>query len=278
MLGLAERAAAAAIEGTRVGGVMEAMMGAGVGSLMEQMTERSKVFSQGIQALVGVNRNPFTGMIEQYRERNFGLPEIGSAFAGLDVGRYGEALGGLGLDPLIGSEFQSVAQRLSTQMAGMFADQMPKLDLGLSTNIEDLLARSLEAQEAFLEEQRTYHAEQREAGLDAKIEARFVRRNAYFNSLIIVLTFCWSIVVHFEGRMAEGEQAEADRAALIQMREDFEDMSFQLEELQQADEEREDAEAEREAIADAELAAIMREIAGSLRGQAEDGPDKETME
>jgi len=201
--------------------------------------------------------------------------QIGSVVAGLNFDRYGSIFKRVSVDRIIGTEFQLASQRLSEQIRSFHEATIPKIDLGLTANIGELLARSLSAQEALLDAQRAFVESQRDAGAASKAEARFHRRMAYFTVLISILTFFWMIAHDLEERFEGSNEERADRVELAQMREAFVVMGEQLEELRQVEEERaegEGAEAAREAAADAELAAIMREIADGLR-DAEEPPE-----
>ncbi|SEK54644.1 hypothetical protein SAMN05421666_1036 [Roseovarius nanhaiticus] len=190
-----------------------------------------------------------------------------SVFKGID-------LDGLGADLTFGKEFQAAAERLTAANASAFKG----IDLDLSVNIGDLLARSIDVQEALLVEQRAFYEEQREAAEVAKAEARFSRRMAYVAALISVLSLLFMIALEIEERWRGTDAAERaeDRAEIVQMRKAIETVGEQLAEMQKVEEERaerEDAEAAREAKADAELAAIMRDIADGLRDAEEDTDD-----
>lgn len=284
---------------TALGSVAKAMEAArlasndsGIGSALKAMTERHALFVETIQTAIANQQRPYADILERQRESASSIAkametyrdsmpniQIGSVVAGLDFDRFSTVFERLNLDRMIGSEFRNLSERLAEQVAGYrSAVTISKIDMGLSANIGDLLARSLEVQEALLEEQRAFYAEQREAVEVAKAEARFNRRLTYFNTLIVVLTFFWTIAVHLEARMAEDGQTKADYAEIVRMREAIETVSEQLEELQQVEEERaerEDTEAVREAAADAELAAIMRDIADGLR-DAEEPPEEDS--
>lgn len=262
-----------------------------IGAAIKAMTERNAMFQETLQKALSVQTRPYTEMIERYRESTLGIAQameryrssiphlqIQTAITGLDFARYNKAFAALNFDQLVGPDFRSVSLRLAEQMRAINQATLPKIDLDLTTNIGELLARSLAAQEALLAEQRAYVARQSEGEGAGKIEARFHRRMAYFSALITLLTFFWMIAHDLEERFEGDAEAQAYRTELVQMREAFENMSEQLEELQQLEEDRaewEDEEAKREAEADAELASIMREIAEGLRSAEEDSTNEE---
>ncbi|EAP83943.1 hypothetical protein [Sulfitobacter sp. EE-36] len=259
-----------------------------IGLALKAFTERHALFSQTIQKSIAAQQRPFADLLELHRESASSIAkametyrasmpniQIGSVVAGLNFDRYGSIFKRVSVDRIIGTEFQLASQRLSEQIRSFHEATIPKIDLGLTANIGELLARSLSAQEALLDAQRAFVESQRDAGAASKAEARFHRRMAYFTALISILTFFWMIAHDLEERFEGSNEERADRVELAQMREAFVVMGEQLEELRQVEEERaegEGAEAAREAAADAELAAIMREIADGLR-DAEEPPE-----
>ena len=238
-------------------------------------------FTTEMKRLVEAQTSPYRDFIERYRESTSSLrlalerndfsrsavfanvSQLSSALTNLDLGRYQGIFETLrindkfGIDNAFAKDFLSVSTRLTSQLQALRPIGAAQFDFGLSGNIEELLARSLKVQEAML-------AEQREAGGDAKAAERFQRRMAYFTSFIAMLTFFWMIALDLENRFqVDDVDLRPDPSEFVQMREAFETMSAQLEALQNAEEE----ESEREAAADAELADIMRGIAGILKEQ-----------
>lgn len=276
--------------------VQQSSIDKGIGATLKAMTDRHSSIADQMKQIVKAQRSPFDDIMLQHRETMAGLAAAVEsyktalptahlrmdAFANLSIERYGTAFERLNLDRVIGSEFQTLTKGLAEQIsAHRAAVTVPKLDMGLSANIGDLLARSLQAQERLLEEQRAFYAEQREADEAKDAKARLDRRLTYFLALIQVLSFLFMVALEIEGRWQEteeAERAEADRSEIIQMREAIETMGVQLEMLQQIEAdraEREDQEAKREAESDAELALIMREIADGLRAAEGESTDKE---
>jgi len=282
-----------AIEATRIPSLGN--INSNIGVALKAVTDRQSVLGFRVQSALNMQRRPYLDMIARHLEatkslhlavENYELTRtkiftdtsrLRVALAGLEVERFSRLFdtfkaGTFGIDQNLEKDFLRLSTQVSKQFKVVNTLAKPKIELGLSANIGELLARSIHAQEAILEEQRLFREERRESGENANSEAQFQRRLAYFQTLMMVLTFFWTIAVHYEGQVQDDEQAKADQAELVQMREAFENMSTQLEALQNAEGERsvrEKAELKREASADAELAAIMRDIAETLREQTE---------
>ena len=272
----------------------------GIGAALKAMIDRQALFGLGIQAALEEQHRPYMEVVERYRESTVGLrlvleqqetirsaifadtSHLRSTLAELGVGRFGRLLDTLkgdvfGIDQSIARDFLSVSTQISEQFRAINTLAVPKLELDLSTHIAELLTRSIQAHDAILEEQRAFGEEQNEAGRSEQADTHIFRGIVYFQTLIMVLAFSLQALIYYEEMARDDEKGQADRAELVQMREAFEDMSAQLEALQDAEEaraDREETEAEGEAAADAELAAIMREIARTLGEQIEHGEDE----
>jgi len=263
----------------------------GIGAAIRAMTERNTIFADQLRSSLALQTTPFTEMLERYRAPALGIQRavdaykmslptngirLGSALHGLDFVRIGQTFERFNLDGIIGSEFATVSRRMAEQINALQIAKTPKIDFGLSANIGDLLARSVEAQKALLETQNQYVESKPEAKDAAVVEARFHRRMAYFNTLIAVLSLFLMIAISWEEILEAGGVPKAEPVEVTQMREAFVEMSVQLEELRRVEEERadkEDAEAKREAEADAAIASVLREIADSLKAGDEDNAD-----
>lgn len=255
----------------------------GMGAAIKAMTERNTMLADRIHSSLALQTSPFTVMLDKYRGPTLSLQravevykmslptngiKIGSALHGLDFTRIGLTFKRFSVDRIIGSEFAAVSRRMSEQINALQTAKTSKLDFALSANIGDLLTRSLKTQEALLEEQYEYVENKTKAKDAARVEARFHRRMAYFNTLIAVLSLFLMIAISWEEILEVSGVPKSDPVEVTQMREAFAEMSVQLEELRRAEEEsadKDDAEAKREADADAEMASIMREIADSLK-------------
>lgn len=263
----------------------------GIGATIRAMTERNTAFADQIRNSLALQTSPFTEMLERYRAPALGIQKaleaykmslstnrirLGSALHGPDFIRIGQTFKRFNLDGIIGSEFATVSRRMAEQINALQIAKTPKIDFGLSANIGDLLARSIEAQEALLETQNEYVESNPEAEDAALVEARFHRRMAYFNTLIAVLSLFLVIAINWEEILEVGGVPKAEPVEVTQMREAFVEMSVQLDELRRVEEERadkEDAEAKREAEADAAIASVLREIADSLKAEDADNTD-----
>jgi hypothetical protein len=259
----------------------------GIGATIRAMTERNTIFADQLRSTLALQTSPFTAMLEKYRAPALGIQraveaykmslptngiQIGSALNGLDFIRIGQTFERFNLDGIIGSEFSTISRRMAEQIKTLQIVKAPKLDFALSANIGDLLARSVEAQEALLEVQNEYVDSKPEAENAAITEARFHRRMAYFNTLIAVLSLFLMIAISWEEVLEVSGVPKAEPIETTQMREAFLEMSVQLDDLRRVEEERvdrEDAEALREAEADAEIAAVLREIANTLKDDDE---------
>ena len=189
------------------------------------------------------------------------LQRISSAVSSLNVAKFA----GL-VDSRLFTDVQSVSVRMTDVIESFRLSENIAIGVGLSESIRDLMERSLAVQEVILEEQR-------KSGEEARKDSLFNRRIAYLNTMYLTLTFFLALALAIEQWQGDDDAGEGvDPAQITAMQESLETMAEQLEAL----EERDVKEAEREAAADAELAAIMRGIAGSLeteQGSGADGAD-----
>lgn len=253
------------------GDFLDALTGSATGAasrLFQDMREQSSLITQHMDMFADMRRAlEASSLFDLTKAVN--IPRFGSAIEALGIGRMGSAIEAanaahmLGLTPTFHDEFRSVAAALADQ-ASAFARvrdltsvATPAFDLAGS--LEAMLARSLAAQEALLEEHKG-------AAVDAKAEAAFHRRIATIQVIISILTFFLTIALQLEARLSDGDAAvRANTEALVEMRNSFDAMAAQLEAMQETQE----TETERQDASDAEIAGILRGIAKTLSDQAE---------
>lgn len=201
--------------------------------------------------------------------RALDLPSMGATFAALDIGKYGQIFDSaiasrrLGLGPEFGEQFSIISVGLSQQMQtigqiGTIASTA-QIGLGLSGNIEEMLARTIAAQDALVEEYRA-------AAGNAEIEAVFHRRNATISTIINLLMFLLALALQIEERMTDRDEAvRANTEAVRSLQQSFESMATQMERMQihavSASEE--------DQAADAAITDLLREIANNLAEQSD---------
>jgi hypothetical protein len=201
--------------------------------------------------------------------RAVNIPRIVSAIEMLGIGRIGSAIEAanaaylLGLPPTFRDEFSSVATLLSEQASAVARlrdlSYASAFNFDLAGNLEAMLARSLAAQEALLEEHRG-------ASKDAQGEAAFNRKIAIISIIVNILMLFLSMAVLLEERLTDSDAAvRGNTEALVEMRNAFDAMATQLEATKEAQR----AETERQDASDAEIASILRDIARTLSHQAE---------
>lgn len=252
-------------------GFLDAITGPAAGAasrLFQDMREQSSLINQHMDMFADMRRSlEASSLFDLTKAVN--IPRFGSAIEALGIGRMGSAIEAanavhmLGLTPTFHDEFRSVAAALVDQ-ASAFArvrdlTSVAALNFDLAGNLEAMLARSLAAQEALLEEHKG-------AAVDAKAEAAFHRRVATIQVIISILTFFLTIALQLEARLSDGDATvRANTEALVEMRNSFDAMAAQLEAMQETQE----TETERQDAADAEIAGILRGIAKTLSDQAE---------
>lgn len=278
----AEQDAFAQARSLALGGLPKDFMDAITGSatsavsrLVQDMREQSSLMFQRVDMFADMRRALEASSL-------FGLagavniPRLGSAIEALGIGRMGSAIEAanaahlLGLTPDFHDEFKSVAAALAGQ-ASAFASvrdltSVAAFDFDFAGSLQSMLARSLAAQEAMLEEHRG-------AAVDAKAEAAFHRRVATIGVIINILMFFLTIALQLEERLIDDDSAvRANTEALVEMRNSFDVMAAQLEAMQESQE----VETERQDAADAEIAGILRDIAKTLSDQVEAESEAET--
>lgn len=249
------------------GGFLDAITGSATGAasrFFQDMREQSNLINQHMDMRRALEASSLFDLTKAVN-----IPRFGSAIEALGIGRMGSAIEAanavhmLGLTPTFHDEFKSVAAALADQASafGRVRDltSVAALNFDLAGGLEAMLARSLAAQEALLEEHKG-------AAVDAKAEAAFHRRVATIQVIISILTFFLTIALQLEARLSDGNAAvRANTEALVEMRNSFDAMAAQLEAMRETKE----TETERQDAADAEIAGILRGIAKTLSDQAE---------
>lgn len=276
-----ERDAFAQARNLALGGLPEGFLDTITGSassavsrLVQDMREQSNLMYQHMDMFAGMRRAlEASSLFDLARAVN--IPSFGSAIEALGIRRMGSAIEAanathmLGLTPTFHDEFKSAAAALAGQ-ASAFASvrdltSVTAFDFDLAGSLQSMLARSLAAQEAMLEEQRG-------AAVDAKAEAAFHRRVATIGVIINILMFFLTIALQLEERLSDGDAAvRANTESLVEMRNSFDAMAAQLEAMQETQE----AETERQDAVDSEIAGILRDIAKTLSDQVEAEPEAE---
>lgn len=206
--------------------------------------------------------------------RALDLTRIGNTFAGLDIGKYGrildntDALRGLGLGADFGNRFSILATGLTEQMQtlsqiGSIA-AAAQIGLGLSGSIEQMLARTIAAQEVL--------SEKKLAPADETTRQSLARQLQLLCNIIAVLSFFMMIALEIEDRLSDDKdaaiRANTDTMELMQVSIDA--LTSQLKEVTAAQE----AATEQDRIADTAITELLKEIADSLADRADTGgPD-----
>ncbi|MGB3313590.1 MAG: hypothetical protein WBB85_04195 [Albidovulum sp.] len=239
------------------------------------MERQSKIFdslSLGIDRQLGLMPSIMRDFESTYAlgvTRALDLPRIGATFAALDIGKYGRifdsvnALRGLGLGPEFGDRFSILATGLTEQMQALgqigSIASAAQFGLGLSGSIEEMLARTIAAQEAL--------AEQEQAPVDETTRQRLARQLQLLCNIITILSFFMMVALEIEDRLADDEDAaiRANTDTMEQMQVSIDALTSQLQEVTAAQE----AATEQDRAADAAIADLLREIADSLSDQEE---------
>lgn len=250
------------------------------GRLAADMERQSKIFdslSVGIDRQLGLMPSILRDFESSYAlgiTRALDLPRIGDTFAALDIGKYGRifdnanALRGLGLGPEFGDRFSILATGLTEQMQALgqigSIAAAAQFGLGLSGSIEEMLARTIAAQEAL--------AEQEEAPVDETTRQRIARQLQLLCNIITILSFFMMVALEIEDRLSDDEDAaiRANTETMEQMQVSIDALTSQLQEVTAAQE----AATEQDRAADAAIADLLREIANSLSDQeGTEGPE-----
>lgn len=245
------------------------------GRLAADMERQSKMFgslSLGIDRQLDLMPSIMRDFESSYAlgvTRALDLPRIGASFAALDIGRYGRifdnanTLRGLGLGPEFGDRFSILATGITEQMQALgqigSIAAAAQIGLGLSGNIEEMLARTIAAQAAL--------AEQEHAPVDETTRQRMARQIQLLGSIFTILSFFMLVALEIEDRLLDDEGAaiRANTETMEQMQVSIDALTSQLREVTAAQE----AATEQDRAADAAITDLLREIAGSLSDQEE---------
>lgn len=248
------------------------------GRLAADMERQSKIFdslSLGIDRQFGLMPSILRDFESSYAlgiTRALDLRRIGDTFAALDIGKYGRifdnanALRSLGLGPEFGDRFSILATGLTEQMQALGqigSIAAAAIGLGLSGSIEEMLARTIAAQEAL--------AEQEEAPVDETTRQRVARQLQLLCNIIAILSFFMMIALEVEDRLSDDEDAaiRANTETMQQMQSSIDALTSQLREVTATQE----AATEQDRATDAAITDLLREIADSLAHQDEtEGP------
>jgi len=237
---------------------------------MERQTKMFDTLSLGIDRQMGLVPGILRNFEFSYAfgiTRALDLPRIGDTFAALDIGKYGRifdsvnALRGLGLDVEFGERFSILATGLTEQMQALgqigSIAASAQIGLGLSGNIEEMLARTIAAQEAL--------AEQERAPVDETTRQRLSRQLQLLCNIITILSFFMMVALEIEDRLSDDEDAaiRANTKTMQQMQSSTDALTSQLQEVTAAQE----AAIEQDNVTDAAITDLLREIADSLSDQ-----------
>ncbi|UES44290.1 hypothetical protein [Roseibium aggregatum] len=246
--------------------------------LAGNMERQSKLFdslSLGIDKQLGLMSSILRDFEFGYAlgvTRALNLPRIGDTFAALDIGKYGRifdnvnALRGLGLGADFGDRFSILATGLTEQMQafGQIGNiaTAAQIGLGLSGSIEEMLARTIEAQEAL--------AEQEQAPVDETARQRLARQLQLLCNIVAILTFFMTVALEIEDRFSDDENAavRANTETMEQMQVSIDALTSQLREVTAAQE----AATKQDSVADTAITELLREIADSLADRADPEP------
>jgi len=245
------------------------------GRLAADMERQSKMFdtlSLGIDRQMGLVPGILRNFEFSYAlgiTRALDLPRIGDTFAALNIGKYGRifdsvnALRGLGLDVEFGDRFRILATGITEQMQvlgqiGSIAASA-QIGLGLSGNIEEMLARTIAAQEALAEHEQT--------PVDETTRRRLSRQLQLLCNIIAILSFFMMVALEIEHRLSDDDDAaiRANTKTMQQMQSSIDALTFQLQEVTAT----QGAAIEQDSATDAAITDLLREIADSLSGQEE---------
>ncbi|HID07615.1 MAG TPA: hypothetical protein EYP10_10785 [Armatimonadetes bacterium] len=238
-----------------------------VSRLMEDMRENHRLMFQHVDMFADMRRTIEAATAFDLNSV-LNIPRMDSLYEALGIDRIGQAFAtadaasALGINSAFNDDFRSITSLMNEQVSAFGMAQeaaSAALGFGLSDKLEVMLARSIAAQEALLQEQR-------ETASDAKAEAAFHRRNATIAIIINILMFLMAIALQIEERISDRDAAvRANTEALQQMQLSFDGMASQLENIQKQQE----AASTADQTADAEIAEILRGITATLGEQAE---------
>lgn len=269
----AEREAMEEVRKAALGGLPEGYMDHLVGAqttvarLIEEMRENHRLMFQHVDIFADLRRSieavtsfDLDSVLKIPRMDNLldtlGIDRIGSALAAADAASI------LGFPSAFNDDILAVTSQINGQMSAHRMAQeatSAALGLGITERLEEMLARSIAAQETLVDEYR-------EAAKDAKVEAAFHRRNVTISTIINLLMFLLALALQIEERITDRDEAvRANTEAVRELQQSFDGMASQMERLRvQA----ESASAEEQA-ADAAITDLLREIANTLAEQSD---------
>ena len=233
--------------------------------LAEEMRRQQAFYLEPLSAFAAIQNDVTADLRRSIQEMV--LPRLNIKDT-LGIGRMADTLSSarvfqsLGFGPDYDAQMQIITSSLNGHVASLAAARSMRdimFPVGLTDAIEDLLARSLAAQEEMLA---TYKA----SAVDAKAEARFNRRMVTLATIINVLMFFMTVAINIEDLMTDKDTAvNANTEAVRKMQHSFNEMATQA---QRMNELQEDA-TEQDRAADAAIADVLREIADRLADQAD---------
>lgn len=247
-------------------GYMDHLLGAQTAAsrLMEEMRENHRFMFQHVDMFADTRRS--IEAATSFDLNSVLIPRMNFFNEALSINRIGSALAAadaasvLGLHPDFNNEILTATSLISEQVSAFnFAREAASaaLRLGLPERLEEMLARSIAAQEALVDEYR-------EAAKDAKVEAVFHRRNATISMIINILMLLLALTLQIEERLTDPDEAvRANTEAVRELQQSFDDMAAQMQRMNDL---QVSASAEEQA-ADGAIADLLREIADSLAGQ-----------
>jgi hypothetical protein len=245
------------------------------GRLAADMERHSKMFdslSLGIDRQIGLVPSILRDFESSYAlgiTRALDLPRIGDTLAALDIGKYGRifdnanVLRGLGLGVEFGDRFSTLATGLTDQMQSLgkigSIAAAAQIGLRLSGNIEEMLARTIAAQEAL--------AEQEQTPIDETTRQRLSRQLQLLCNIIAILSFFMMVALEIEDRLSDDVDAaiRAYTETMQQMQSSIDTLTSQLQEATAT----QGAATEQDRATDAAITDLLREIADSLSDQEE---------
>jgi len=249
-------------------GYMDHLLGAQTAAsrLMEEMRENHRLMFQHVDMFADMRRS--IEAVTSFDLNSVLIPHIDFFNDALGIDRIGSALAAadaasvLGFHPAFNDEILTATSLISEQFSAFGMAQeaaSAALRLGIPERLEEMLARSIAAQEALVEEYR-------DAAKDAKVEAAFHRRNATISMIINILMLLLALALQIEERLTDTDDAvRANTEAVRELQQSFDGMAAQMKRMNDL---QESTSAEEQA-ADAAIADLLREIADSLSDQEE---------
>lgn len=252
-------------------GYMDHLVGAqSVASrLMDEMRENHRLMFRHVDMFADMRRS-IEAATSFDLNNVINIPRMDSFYDTLPIDRIGSALAAadaasvLGFHSTFNDDVRSVTSLINEQVSALSIAQeaaSAALGLGIPERLEEMLARSIAAQEALVDEYR-------EASKDAKVEAAFHRRNATISMIINILMLLLALALQIEDRMTDKDEAvRANTEAVRELQQSFDGMAAQMQRMNDL---QETASAE-DLAADAAIANLLREISNNLAEQSDQG-------